>query len=60
MRSPRTDAAMSKALLRGYLCRKAREQQEIIDRVPVRGKRYDAAVDELEEVEDLLEQVGAL
>jgi hypothetical protein len=34
--------------------RKIAEQQKIIDTAPVFGKRYSDAVDELEEVEELL------
>lgn len=44
-------------LLRAFLFRKAQEQQAIIDRVAVYSKRYGAAVDELEEIEELLEYV---
>ncbi len=40
--------------IRAYLTRKAQAQQVIIDSVPVFSKRYGTAVDELEEIEDLL------
>lgn len=43
-------------LVRSYLLKKAEEQQAIIDKVPVFGKRYSAAVDELEEIEELLKE----
>ena len=49
---------LDKCLLRAYLLRKAQEQQDIIDRAPVFGKRYGAAVDELEEIRELLESVS--
>ena len=54
-----TDAMMGVRLLRGYLDRRAEALQEVIDYQPVFTKggrlnrRYDAAVDELEEVEEL-------
>lgn len=54
------DAAMNKRLLRSYLLRKAKDQQGVIDHVGVLSKRYGAAVDELEEIEALLEQVDVL
>lgn len=41
-------------LKRSYLARKVQEQQLIIDSGPVFSKRYNAAVDELEEIEELL------
>lgn len=43
-----------KTLLTGYLLRRVETLTEIIDSVPVFSKRYSAAVDELEEVEELL------
>lgn len=49
-----TDAAMNRRLLRAFLLRKIEEQQKVIDTAPVFGKRYSDAVDELEEVEELL------
>ena len=45
---------VDRGLMRSYLIRKAQEQQDIIDSVPVFSKRYGAAVDELEELEELL------
>lgn len=45
---------IDKRLMRSYLIRKAQEQQNIIDSVPVFGRRYGVAVDELEEIEELL------
>jgi hypothetical protein len=50
-------AAMDKRLLRSYLLRKAADQQETIDKAPVLSKRYGTAVDELEELEELLQLV---
>lgn len=49
-----TDSSMHKRLLRAFLLRKIEEQQKVIDTAPVFGKRYNDAVDELEEVEELL------
>lgn len=45
---------VDKCLTRAYLMRKAQEQQNIIDSVPVFSKRYGTAVDELEEIEEML------
>ncbi len=42
-------------LVRGYLSRRLEALQEIIDTSRVFGKDYNAAVDELEEVEELLD-----
>lgn len=53
-------ASLPKQLVTAYLHRKAQEQQAVIDKAPVFGKRYGAAVDELEEIKDLLQQVNAL
>jgi hypothetical protein len=52
-----TATSMEKRLLCSYLRRKAAEQQEIIDTSAVFGKRYGAAVDELEEISDLLQSL---
>jgi hypothetical protein len=49
-----TKSAVDRRLVRSYLMRKAQEQQDIIDNVPVFSKRYGAAVDELEEIEELM------
>ena len=49
-----TESTVDRRLMRAYLTRKAQEQQRIIDSVPVLSKRYGAAVDELEEIEELL------
>jgi len=43
-------------LVRSYLQKKAEEQQAIIDKVPVYGKRWTSAVDEIEEIEELLQE----
>ena len=51
--------AIDKRLLRAYLLRKAHEQQEILESVPVFGKRYGDAVEELEEINELLQSVAA-
>ncbi|HSX22906.1 MAG TPA: hypothetical protein VLE97_09055 [Gaiellaceae bacterium] len=51
-------AAIDRRLLRAYLLRKAQEQQDIIDSAPVLGMRYGAAVDELEEIHELLQTVS--
>ena len=51
-------STMDKRLLRSYLLRKAAEQQGVIDNARVFSKRYGDAVDELEEIEELL-QVNA-
>jgi hypothetical protein len=40
--------------VRGYLMRRFQAAQDVIDTVPVFSKRYHTAVDELEEVADLL------
>lgn len=53
-------STMDKRLLERYLVRRIEAQHEIIDHVPVFSKRYGDAVDELEEVEDLLARVGTL
>jgi hypothetical protein len=42
------------ALIRGYLLRRRDELYAVIDRVGVFTKRWGDAVDELEEVEELL------
>lgn len=47
---------LSERLMRGYLSRRADTLQEVIDTVPVFGKRYNDACDELEEIEDALEE----
>lgn len=44
-------------LLLGYLGRRAASLADVIERVPVFGKRYNEAVDELEEVEELIDLV---
>ena len=49
-----TESAVDKRLMRSYLMRKVQEQQNVIDSVPVFSKRYEAAVDEMEEIEELL------
>ena len=49
-----TKSTVDRRLMRSYLMRKAQEQLSVIDSVPVFGKRYEAAVDELEEIEELL------
>lgn len=49
--------ALDRRLLRAYLLRRAQEQQDIIDSAPVLGARYGAAIDELEEIQELLESV---
>lgn len=60
MRMPKIQRSLSPASvmderhLRSYLLRKAEEQQEIIDEAAVFSKRYDTAVDELEEIKELL------
>ena len=41
-------------MTRSYLAGRAREQQDVIDSVPVFSKRYMRAVDELEEIGELL------
>jgi hypothetical protein len=51
--------AIDRRLLRSYLLRKAADQQEAIDKAPVFSKRYGVAVDELEEIEELLQMVTA-
>ena len=58
-RSLNADSTMDARLLRSYLLRKAEEQRGVIDNVRVFSKRYGAAVDELEEIEELLQQVHA-
>lgn len=49
-----TESTVDRHLMRSYLMRKAQQQQAIIDSVPVFSKRYGAAVDELEEIEELI------
>lgn len=49
------EAAIEDRLILGYIERRAEALQEVIDTSPVFGKRYNKAVDELEEVEELLE-----
>jgi hypothetical protein len=49
-----TESTVDRRLMRSYLLRKLQEQQNIIDSVPVFSKRYEAAVDELEEIEELI------
>jgi len=44
---------MGDRLLRGYLSRRVETLQEIVDTSRVFGKRYNAAVDELEEIEEI-------
>ena len=44
---------MGEQLLRGYLSRRVETLQEIVDTSRVFGKRYNAAVDELEEIEEI-------
>lgn len=46
---------MKGLLVRGYLRRRLEALHEIVDTVRVFGKRYNAAVDELEEIEELLD-----
>ena len=46
---------MKGLLVRGYLRRRLEALQEIVDTARVFGKRYNAAVDELEEIEELLD-----
>ena len=41
--------------IRGYLLRRHKAAQEIIDKVKVFSKKYNDAVDDLEEIEDLLQ-----
>ncbi len=50
----KTKSTTDLRLMRSYLIRKAQEQQNIIDNVPVFSKRYEIAVGELEEIEELL------
>jgi len=50
--------ARNAAALRGYLLRRAEALMEIVDTSRVYGKRYNAAVDELEEVEELLTETN--
>lgn len=45
---------VNQRLMRAYFMRKAREQQHVIDSVRVFSKRYMTAVDEFEEIEELL------
>jgi hypothetical protein len=52
---PSAEAAIEDRLLLGYIARRAEALQEVVDTVPVFGKRYNTAVDEMEEVEELLE-----
>ncbi len=42
-------------VIKAYLVKKAAEQEAIIDTAKVFSKRYGKAVDELEEIEELLE-----
>ncbi len=58
-RLPNVSSTMDALLLRAYLLRKYEEQQGIIDNSRVFSKRYGAAVDELEEIEELLQQLNA-
>lgn len=51
---------LNKRHLHAYLLRMAAEQEAIIDKAPVFGKRYGTAVDELEEIEDLINQLHKL
>ena len=53
--STATDAKMKDLLVRGYLRRRLEALQEIVDTARVFGKRYNAAVDELEEIKELLD-----
>lgn len=53
-------AAVNKRLLGSYLMRRIEAQHKVIDHVPVFSKRYRDAVDELEEIEDLLARVNTL
>lgn len=43
-----------RTLLAGYLRRRVESVQQVIDTVPVFSKRYDAAVEEMEELAELL------
>lgn len=45
--------------IRGYLLRRHEAAQEVIDNVRVFSKKYNDAVDDLEEIEDLLRWKGA-
>ncbi len=47
---------MGERLVRGYLSRRMEALQETIDTVPVFSKRYNAAVDELEEIEEAVSE----
>ena len=49
--------SLDNQLLLGYLCRREAFLWDVIERVPVFGKRYNEAVDELEEVEELIDLV---
>jgi SHS2 domain-containing protein len=48
------ETTVKQKLLRGYLSRRATALLEIVETSRVFGKRYTQAVDELEEVEELL------
>lgn len=48
------ESTADRRLVRSYLMRRTQELQDIIDSVPVFGRRYEAAVGELEEIEELL------
>ena len=54
IREVKDDPDLLERLTRAYLQRRLDELEEVIDRVGVFTKRYNAAVDELEEVEELL------
>ena len=51
----RAEEAIENRLILGYIYRRAEALQEVIDTAHVFSKRYNTAVDEMEEVEELLE-----
>ena len=48
--------SVGERLLRGYLSRRVEVLQGIVDTARVFGKRYNAAVNELEEIQNLIEE----
>ena len=54
------DESLGKRLLRSYLMRSMEKYQAVIDVAPVFGKRYAAAVEALEEIEQLIDELAVL
>lgn len=52
--APAVSPRLDRRLARGYFYRRIEQLQEIIDSSGVFGKRYNAAVDELEEIGEII------